>query len=297
MKKIVTMLLFIAVLVLVGCGQTKIEEEVSVIVPQGNPFIAVGNLLEEENIKIDSVNGAEGVKKALGTNEYDIVIAPLNLGAQLYSKDNSKYVLDSVIALGNTYIISKENVKLESLEDLQGKTILAYSEKGTPDIILQYVLNKNNIQVEIQYQNSLAEVVPFFVQGHYDYILAAEPIITNLIENKKIALNVLNLQDYIDNTIMQAAIFVNPNSEKQNSISAVINKIQDNIKEMNKNPENYANSIVGKDLYFENLGANIIAQSIPNANLTFLNAKENKAKIESYLKMIGYTLPDEKFYR
>jgi len=292
----VFMLVF-AFVALIGCGEVKVEEEVKIIVPQGNPFIAVGNLVGEENINIESVNGAAGVKAGLVGGEYDIVIAPLNLGAQLYNAGQSKYVLDSVIALGNTYIISNKDTKLDSISDLQDKTILAYSQGGTPDIILQYALKQNNVTAVIEYQPSLAEVVPFFVQGKYDYILAAEPVITNLKVNKNKELNIINIQDVVDSTIMQAAIFVNPNSEKQDSIDAVISKIKDNIKEMNKDPEGYANSIIEKDVYFKDLGANIMTQSIPNSNLDFVKAKDNKAKVESYLTMIGYKLPDEAFYR
>lgn len=298
MKKIVTMLvIFLAALVLVGCGGNKEKEEITLVVPQGHPFIAVGTLLNEENVKVDSVNGAPGVKAALGEGKYDVAIAPLNLGAQLYNGNQSKYILDSVITFGNTYIISKENVKLDSLEDLQGKTILAYSKNGTPDIILQYVLNKHNIEVTIEYQQSLAEVAPLFVQNKYDYILAAEPVITNLKVNKTLSLNILDLQDYVDDTIMQAAIFVNPESKNVKLINEVIEKIHANIDEMNANPEAYANSIVNNDVYFSDLGVDIIAQSTPNANLGFLKAKENKAKIEAYLIMIGYKLPNESFYR
>ena len=309
MKKILFMLFVaVAALVLVGCtnpvkpenpdnGGNDVKEEVSIIVPQGNPFIAVGNLVGEENIKIDSVNGAAGVKQALVAGEYDIVVAPLNLGAQLFVKGQSKYVLNSVIALGNTYIVSNKNTKLDSLQDLEGKTILAYSQGGTPDIILQYVLKANNINVTIEYQPSITEVVPFFIQGQYDFILAAEPVITNLKVKKNKELNVLNLQDYTDNTIMQAAVFVKAESTKQESIDAVIKKIKENIKTMNEDPKAYADSIVTKDVYFSDLGADIISTSLPNANLSFLSAKDNKTKIESYLTMIGYELPNEGFYK
>ena len=66
---------------------------------------------------------------------------------------------------------------------------------------------------------------------------------------------------------------------------------------MNENPQAYANSIISKDVYFSDLGADIIATSLPNANLSFLAAKDNKAKIEAYLNMIGYQLPNEGFYQ
>ena len=298
MKKILSMLfILIATLVLVGCGSSKVTEEVKVITPQGNPFIAVGNLIGEENITIDSVNGAAGVQAALIANEYDVVIAPLNLGAKLYVNGKSKYQLNAVIALGNTYIISKTATTLSSVQDLNGKTIIAYSQGGTPDIILQQVLKANNVTAEIEYVAGASDVLPLFMQGKYDYALAAEPVITNLKVNKKLELNVLNLQDYIDTTIMQAAIFVNSESTKQDSIKALIKKIEKNIKDMNNYPEEYANSIVSKDTYFSGLGVEIISKSLPNTNLDFLDAKDNKDKIEGYLTMIGQTLPNEDFYQ
>ena len=297
MKKILrSLLLVLVVLFLFGCKAETLEGEVKIIVPQGNPYIAVGDLVGEENIIIDSVNGAAGVQSALVSNDYDIIIAPLNLGAKLYSNEKSKYVLDSVIALGNTYIISKEGVKLDVLEDLQDKTILAYSKGGTPDIILQYVLKDHNINVTIEYQSSLTEVVPLFVQGKYDYILAAEPVITNLQVKKNINLNILNLQNYTENTIMQAAIFVNPDSN-QKLIDKVIEKIEMNIKNMNDNPTQYAQNIISKDVYFSDLGVDILSRSIPNSNLDFVNASNNKDKVEQYLRMINYELPKEEFYR
>lgn len=295
-RNIIMILVIVFTICLFGCGGNSVKENVKVIVPQGNPFIAVGNLVGEENIEIENVNGAAGVKAALVSDNYDVIIAPLNLGAQLYNAGNSKYKLEAVIALGNTYIVSKEGTQLNNLQDLEGKTILAYSQGGTPDIVLQYILNANNINANIEYQPSLSEVVPFFVQGKYDYILAAEPVITNLIVNKKINLNILDLQDYTDNTIMQAAVFVNPDSQNKESIEAVIKKIKKNIELMNKEPGKYAEEIILKDVYFSDLGVEILTQSIPNSNLEFLDAKENKQLVEKYLTMIGYKLPNEEFY-
>lgn len=302
MKKIKFLLLLFLALMLVGCQKqtsdiSDLEEEISITVPQGTPFIAVGNLMGSNNLTIEPVSGAAGVKTALIEGKSDIVIAPLNLGAQLYSKGNSKYELSAVIGFGNTYVISKKNIQLSSIQDLNGKKILAYSQGGTPDIVLQYVLNQNNVSAEIEYMGSVSEVVPFLIQGTYDYVLAAEPVITNIKENKKVELNILNLQDYIDEKIMQAGIFVNPASEKQESIDIVLNSIEKNIKNMNENVEEYAKELINKHVYFSDLTENILVKSIPNSNLGYMNALENKAEVEKYLNMINYELPKEEFYR
>ena len=48
--------MFFMLLCLTGCGGGKVKENVKIIVPQGNPFIAVGNLVGEENIEIENVD-------------------------------------------------------------------------------------------------------------------------------------------------------------------------------------------------------------------------------------------------
>ena len=65
---------------------------------------------------------------------------------------------------------------------------------------------------------------------------------------------------------------------------------------MNKDAAAYSQSIISKDVYFSDLGVEILSKSIPNSNLDFVKAKENKNVIEDYLTMIGYKLPNEEFY-
>lgn len=308
MKKILlNLLIVLALLFIVGCNNNEngnergeseliVNEEISIAVPMGAPYIAIGNLLGTKNIKIDGVNGVEGVKAAFTGGNYDIVIGPLNLGTNLYNAGKSKYKLEAAIALANLFIISNKSVSLNNIKDLEGKTILAYGKGGTPEAILQYVLEQNNISATIEYQNSVNDVVPFFLQGQYDYVLSSEPVISNIKINKNIDINILDLQDYTTNTIIQVALFVNPNSSKVESIETVIELIQKNIKEMNSDTSKYVDEIIKKDIYFSDLGANILNVSIPNMGLSYLDASDNKSDIEKYLEMIAYTLPNEEFY-
>ncbi len=298
MKKV--FLLFTMVLLLFGFGCTKDElnSEVKMIVPNGTPFICVGGLVGEKNVTIENVDGPTGLRAALLGNTYDIVIAPLNLGTQLYTKGNSTYVLDSVIAFGNTYIVSKSDVEFNSLKDLEGKTILAYSQGGVPDILLQYALKKEEVSATIEYQPSLAEVVPFFKNGNYDYILAAEPVISTLQLKQQLSIHIFDLQTVFEDTeIMQAAIFVNPNAKNQEDITKVIEKIATNMEEMNQNPSSYSDAILNKDTYFSDLGKDILTESIPRSNLKFMKAKDHQQKVEEYLTVLQYELPNNEFYR
>lgn len=289
MKKIVLILLMV---LLVGCAPLK-SEKAKIIVPNGTTYLGIGTLKNNDKYHIENVDGAIALKTAFVNNEYDIIIAPLNLGAQLFVKKNSDYKLSAIITLGNNYIISKK--PLNNISELQGKTILGFGEANTPDIVLKKALLTNNIAAKIEYQNSINEVVPLFIQGKYEYALAAEPVITKIKEDKKIELYVLNLNEYVDFSVFQAGIFVKDNSLI--NIEKVLKDIKNNIKYMNNNPKDYAKEIVGLDVYFTDLGENIISKSIPQSNIVFMEAKSNVEDIERYLEEIGYEKPERDFYR
>ena len=101
--------------------------------------------------------------------------------------------------------------------------------------------------------------------------------------------------------LIQACLFVNPNSNVSNK---VINKIKENIENMNKNPENYAKQVLNKNDFFNGLGESVIAKAIPNCNIDFIEAKDNKDVITKYYDflnkyqnaVLGGKTPSEEFY-
>lgn len=144
MKKNIRLLsvLFLTTMILGGCNpvesstieSTSIEEitPIDIILPQGTPLIAVGNLLDNPNYNFEIVSGPDSLTAAMTAKTHDIVIAPITAGAKLYIKNASTYLLDSVITTNNTYIISKGDNTLNSIADLEGKDIIGYSQGNTP---------------------------------------------------------------------------------------------------------------------------------------------------------------------
>ena len=100
MKKLLLIItLFLFGVVIVSCGDGEplkengvvLNSEVKLIVPNGTPYLAVAGLLENNNINIEVVSGPANLQSALVSGSCDIVIAPINLGVNLYNKRNSKY--------------------------------------------------------------------------------------------------------------------------------------------------------------------------------------------------------------
>ncbi len=73
---------------------------------------------------------------------------------------------------------------------------MAYGMNNTPDIVMKAAFELNNITADIEYQSSVNDVVPFFVNSdsEYDYILTVEPTLTMLKLKYNLDLNVIDLQ-------------------------------------------------------------------------------------------------------
>ncbi len=317
MKKILSVLcLLIVSIVLASCGEgnettnkelptTEISGEVSIITPAGTPYLAIGGLLANEKIKIDLSNGADGVKAALTSGSHDIIVAPVNLGTQLYNSGNSKYQMSHIITTNNAYIVTRNENKLDSINDLEGESVLAFGKAaslGIPGSVLKEVYTKNGLDISnVKYEySSSAEVYTAFISNVTDskYALMSEPEISKLVLNEKIDVKTLDLTSVLGSTYAQACVYVNPLSTNVDDINKVLNLISEMVEYLNENPETYADTVLELDSKkFGAMGKDVIVRSIPLTNIVFKEAKSNKTDVETILNILGVALPKDEFYR
>ncbi len=268
------------------------KKEVKILTPAGTPLMSIGGLIGSEGINIESVTGAELLVSGLSTKSHDIIIAPLTAGAKLSIAGKSEYKLEAVVTTNNTYIISNSTTTLSDITDLKNKKIIAYGENNTPDIALKNALKNNDMLdgVDITYESDVTTAVSTFnSSSDYDFCLIAEPQLTSLKIKKEAAgksLNVLDLSKYMSTTIYQAGIFVNPDAD-QTRCNEVISEIKDNITYLNTNPEDYAAAIENKNQFFQKMTEEVLAKSIPTANISFIKASENKTSILDYFTEVN----------
>ena len=302
MKKFLSFIfLLIVTLWLASCGSVKLENEVKIITPYGTPYLALGGLLNEENVKIDAVNGADGVKAALVNGTYDVVVAPINLAAQLYAKGNSKYQIEAVITMNNAYIVTEITNKLDSFNDLTGEKVLGFGSTGIPGSILKTLYTKNNLDqslIDFTCASSTA-VYSVFAGGSSDakYALMSEPEISKLVVNDNKEIKTLDLTNELGIDVPQACILVNPESNKQADIDGLLKIVESNVKYLNKNPEKYADEIIPLDRTFESMTKDVIVRSIPLTNIVYKQASNIKDEINNILSILGVQSPSEEFYR
>jgi hypothetical protein len=300
MKKIFILLL--VCLSLIGCN--KVEEpteEVSILTPYGTPYLSLVGLEKYENVKIDAVNGPQNLQSALVSGSYDIVVAPVNLGANLYNKGNSKYKLAAVITMNNAYIVTKEENKLTSLDDLASEKVLAFGQTGVPGKVLTKLYSQHEKldinDVDFTHASSSA-VYSLFAGGSSDakYALMSEPEISKLVLNNKINIKTLDLCSLLDSDVAQACVFVNPDTNKLDDVNKVLSLISNNISYLNNKPKEYARYVVSIEKTYETMGVDVIVRSIPLSNIVYKEGSNFKEMINNTLNMLGVKCPDDSFY-
>ena len=313
MKKVLSILfLLLLSLSLFACNEEANSEDpdnvevnkVSLITPGGTPLLAVGGLLDNEAVEIESVSGPENLQAALASGSHDIVIAPVNLGANLFNNGKSQYKIAAVITMNNAYIVTRADNALESVNDLEGKSIMAFGKAGIPGSLLKKLYSSNEkLSLDLIGENwygSSAEVYGLFKgETGPEYALMSEPEISKLVLNDKIDVKTLDLCELLNIEVApQACIYVNPNSKYQEEIKNVLTLIEENIKSLNENPEAYADKVLNAHKYFTSMGKEVIVRSIPLTSISYKVASSVKSDIENILTVLNASakLPSDEFY-
>lgn len=304
MKKILTILTtLLFTFGLTGCLNT--EEDVSVIVPTGTPSLGIARALEEDFIKENIVSGSDPLIAAFTNANYDIVVAPVNLGAKFYNEnENFGYQLYETIVWGNYYLAS--TTPLDSFASLEGKTITVFGKNSTPDVVLRTLLAVNQLNVTLEYVDDVNTANSYLMSGKADIIVSAEPSITKLSSNKEIY--TLDLQKEWANitgsySFPQAGIFVKKERKDNNSAQAALDQMIASIHLIETNPNRVVQSAVAVDENLAKITEKVLQQAILKCNLRI--DENNQAAITFYFnkvielglgKTIGGKIPDEAFY-
>ena len=86
----------------------------------------------------------EDLSAALINGSLDVAAVPVNLAAVINKRTNGEYLVAAINTLGVLYIVENGNT-LTSLADLEGKTLYATGQGSTPEYMLNYILEKNNL--------------------------------------------------------------------------------------------------------------------------------------------------------
>ncbi|MEA5017271.1 MAG: hypothetical protein VB009_00965 [Erysipelotrichaceae bacterium] len=288
MRKV--LLLFILVL-LVGCGVKKPLDEVvtlKILSPKGAPSLALVGYIEDNSMDdITLVDGTDVISAALlnPNPEYDVIIAPINLGVTTIQK-GSDYQLLGVITWGNLYIV--ENTDLSST----ALPMALFGEGAVPQKVVDAAIDLAVYSDDIRYFNSVSDVQVALLSKAAAYGLLAEPALSaTLIKANE---NNINLEVIVDvqaeynnknNTIgyPQAAIFVR--SSTYQDIKLAVDELVAYFNDLSV--DQVVASISGNEQEYGVASSNVVALAWDKMNIEYKKATEVKNEIIAFLKLFN----------
>lgn len=308
MKRVLSFLTIICSLLLIcSCGIEESNEKVTLIAPSGAPTFAIADALSDTEIfDYNIVAGADALQAAFINADYDIIVAPVNLGATFMQKlTDFSYVYYKTLVGGCFYLVTSEDIN--DIKELNGKSITAFGANSTPDIVLKSLIKYYNLDVEINYVNDVSIANNMLVSGKATTIISAEPSISKF--NKTNKYKTISLQEewkkISDSSynIPQAGIFVKKSVLNNTLVNKALRKINTSASLAYTDAKRLASQAILVDGALEKIGEEILTIAAPRCNFIVNNYQKeevvfyfNKLIELGLREMIGGTLPSEEFY-
>lgn len=290
MKKLMKVLLGgLLTLTLAGCSTHKESYSVKILCPTGAPSLAFVSEYENimENGQIDFVDGTDMLiaEFSKANSDYDVIVAPINLGAKLIEKGQTSFKLDSVITWGNLYLVGTSEDALNG----DGEIAL-FGEGAVPQKV--YTSVNADSSLKATYYQSATLVQQQLLAGNVKVGMLAEPLATATIAKAKqqnLELKVVkDLQAaYGDEGYPQAAIFVKGDKD----LSQLFKGIEEFTSNGYENLQSYLETITVEKLGLP--GVEIVVKSIERQNVRYEKASDYKETIRDFLKLFNITYSDD----
>lgn len=214
-------------LILIGC-QTQETREVNVLVPTGAPSILFVDLMNEENINVDIVNGVDPIMSEFlnPSQNYDVIVAPIVSVTKLQMENKTSYKLVGIASWGNLVILGKEDV------DLNDASLAVFAPSGIPGVLSKYLLEKEGLNPSIQAVPTMADAMSLYLGGHVDALLMAYPLAATMINQHDLSI-LMDIQEVYEkhtglSNYPQAGIYVSESFYQSNKsrLSSLMNQLQ-----------------------------------------------------------------------
>ena len=147
-------------------------------------YVALHNGYFEEmglDVEIILTSGADKVTAAVLSGDVDIGFSGSEATIYVYNQGEKDYLktFAQLTQKDGSFIVSRKKIDNFSLEDLRGKYIIGGRIGGMPEMTLEYILTKNNINprrdVTIDTSIAFASMQGAFISGTGDFVSLFEP--------------------------------------------------------------------------------------------------------------------------
>ena len=265
-------------------------------------------VLERYEVTLGS-DPANDIVPRLTNGELDIAAIPTNLAATLYNRTDGGIKLLALNTLGVLHILENGDT-VNSLADLEGRTLYATGQGSNPEYVLNYLLEANGLDpaadVDIQWLAS-EELTARMASGDIDLCMLPVPAATTVMMQNSDVRDAIDLNDawtesgaqgtFTMGCLVARTEWLEGNSEL---VPGILEEYAASIDYANSNPEEAAALI---EQYGIVPKAAVAQAAIPQANMVCITGEDMKGIADYYQVLfdadptsIGGAIPGEDFY-
>ena len=148
--------------------------------PTGMALAHMITVDEGKNYELNLVAAPAEVNALVISGQVDIAAVPINAGSVLFNKTEGGVRALSLITRGMLYVLENGD-SIQSVADLEGKTILNAGQGATPEYVMNYILDTNGVKANMEYEAEHAAVASKAIEGLADVVMLPEPLVTQVL--------------------------------------------------------------------------------------------------------------------
>ncbi len=247
------------------------------------------------------------VTAALISGDCDIAALPTNAASALYNKTGGKVQVLALNTRGVLYLVSDGKEKIESIADLNGKTV--YAPAQNPSFIFAALCSKYGIELNIDTSYAQpAELNTAVAAGQVSLAVLPEPMVTvarSQNPNLAVALDLTAEWDKVfePGSLVQGCVVVRREFAEQypEAVKQFLADYEASVKLLSEDVQAAAEKIEASGIFAK---AAVAAKAIPNCNICFVTGEDMQRELGAFLETmfekapqsIGGAVPGDDFY-
>lgn len=315
MKKILALLLTLTLTLtfFVSCSLfEKDDVKIKIGVMNGPTGMGIAKVINDygmdsEKYEFKIFSSPEIATAAFLNGEIDFACVPTNVAANLANKKSDFLSVAAINTLGSLYVIAREGVEINSVADLNGKTIYYGVKTSTTEPILNHIFSQNSVNVSYNIEADHDAVVAKMVKGEIDIAVLPEPKATVAILNAKqngknysVKLNVSNEWDKISSTELPMGCVIVRNeflNKHKKATTSFLDEYKSSIEYIGnlENKKEAASMIVNAGILPK---VPVAESALVNLNgaIVYMDSQDMKDALMGFYDAIGVAKPNDSFY-
>lgn len=296
------------------------SDPIRVFTLQGPTGMGMSKMIKDTSEKNSKLNYEFSVHMApteflpdIISGNFEIAAVPTNTASVLYNKTQGAVKVAAINTLGVLYVLENGET-INSVKDLEGKTIYSSGQGAVPEYALNYILDAFGVKCEVIYEAEHDTVIADIITGKADVAILPEPKVSaamlneNKPENLRTALDLTELWEKAcekngdDSALCMGCVVVNSNwlETHENEFNQFMKDYEESVNFVNTDesaPEVITEAgIIPK--------APIAKMALEPSHIVFVDSEEMKTDLSGFLNVlfsynpecIGSTLPADDFY-